>query len=379
LVETVFLDRMQVKKRIAFLGGGVLVIPNTVALLDELSKHHEIIIYSEFHIDVTPNNSYKVKVIPNTKIYRKFWNVFFAWMVFKDNLHHSFDIIHAHSTFPAGFWGIIIGKIFRIPVIVSLDAGEVAAIPDINFGDLLNPKRARVNKWVLKHADEVIVPSQFHLQELRKNLNTNRLVQVIIRGVDIHKFKFIEKEIAKSLIILNVAYLHPIKDQETLLKCFAIINKQIDCELIHIGKDYNNGRIQQLTKEMGIADKVIFKGFIANDDLPSYYAQVDLLLHTSRFEGQAVVINEAMACGILVCGTQVGLMADLSDECCLTVKPQDAEDLAMKVLKLLKNEEEIKRLRNNAYKWTLENNLEQTVEKHIQLYSSITETDKSNG
>jgi glycosyltransferase involved in cell wall biosynthesis len=275
--------------------------------------------------------------------------------------------------------GIIIGKLFCIPVIVSLDAGEAAAIPDIKFGDLLNPKRARINKWVLKHADEVIVPSEFHLKELRKNLKTNRSVRVIIRGVDINKFKFIEKPIAKPLIILNVAYLHPIKDQETLLKCFAIINKQIDCELIHIGKDYDNGRMQQLAKEMGIAHKVTFKGFIANDELPPYYAQADLLLHTSRFEGQAVVINEAMACGVLVCGTQVGLMADLADECCLTVIPQDAERLAMKVLKLLKKEEEIKRLRNNAYKWTLENNLEQTVEKHIQLYFSITGTDKSNG
>jgi glycosyltransferase involved in cell wall biosynthesis len=362
---------MQGKKRIAFLGAGILVIPNTVVLLEHISKYYELTIYGEYYTETASNQFYRVKTVPKNKLYRKFKNALYAWMVLKDLLRHRVDIIHAHSTFPNGFWGIVIGRLLRIPVIVSMDAGEAIALPDIHFGDLLNPRRAFINKWVIKRADELIVPSQFHLQHVRNNVKTNRPIQVIIRGVDMHTFEFTPKPLTKKLTFLNIAYLHPVKDQETLLRCFAIISSQTNCELIHIGNDYHGGYYQQLAGKLGIADKVIFKGFIPNAQLPKYYAQADVLLHTSRFEGQAVVVNEAMASGLLVCGTNVGILSDLANECCLTVPPQDAEGLATKVMALLENEEEIKRLRTNAYDWTLKNNLVQTVEKHLTLYSSI--------
>ncbi|HXC06144.1 MAG TPA: glycosyltransferase family 4 protein, partial [Bacteroidia bacterium] len=342
---------MSGKKRIAFLGGGVLVIPNTLVLLEQLGQYHDITVYSDFHITVAPNACYKVKTVPPPKLYRKFKNALFAWMVWKDLIGKRIDLIHAHSTFPNGFWGIVIGRLLRIPVIVSMDAGEAIGLPDIGFGDLLNPRRAFINKWVLRRATRILVPSQFHLQHVRDNLRISGPIRVIIRGVDTATFRFSERPIAQKIIFLNVAYLHPVKDQETLLKCFKLLSAEKDSELIHIGKDYADGYYQQLAREMGIANRVSFLGFIPNQDLPAYYAKADILLHTSRFEGQAVVINEAMACGLVVCGTEVGILSDLSGTCCITVPTQDAEGLADSVLALLENETELKRLRTNARQW----------------------------
>ena len=365
------MDKGTSKKRIAFLGGGVFAIPSYVVLLQELSKKYEIIIYSEFYQAIKPNEFYQVKSIGQSKLPRRIKELVFAWMIIKDHRKKSFDIIHSHSTYPTGFWAIVIGKVFGVPVAVSLEAGEAVGFSDIGFGDLLHSKRKIINKWVIKKANSVVALTQFHAKSVKENLNLNKEIKIITRGIDGSKFYYSEKNSSIPLKIISVAYLHPIKDQEMLLKCFALINAKIECELIHIGNDYWNGHIQKLADDLGLKEKVQFKGFVPNNELGKYYAEADILLHTSQFESQALVVNEALACGVLVCGTRVGLLSDLENKCCLTVNTGDAEALAQTVLNLIENSQEINRLRKNGYEWTLTNNLQQTVEQHEKLYDEL--------
>lgn len=362
------------KKRIAFLGGGAYTIANYRALLNRLSDSYDITVYFEFHIEIRYDIKFSVRIVPLIAAkYRKLRELFFALMIFKDLLLGKFDLIHSHSTFPSGFWGLILGKIFRVPVIVSLDAAEASGLPDINFGDLLFPKRKKINAWVIKEANEVIVLTEFLLNEVRNNLNIDRIYHVVPRGVSIEKFQYRETPINNSLKILNVAYLNPVKDQETLLRAFALIDAQVDSTLIHVGEDFNNGEIQRRVKDIGLENKVKFVGLIPNDMMAEFYHQSDILLHTSRYESQAVVINEAMASGLLVCGTHVGIMADLAQKgCCCTVKTQDSNGLATTVLALIGNPNEITRLRRNAHRWTVEHDLEWTAQKHEAIYEKCT-------
>jgi glycosyltransferase involved in cell wall biosynthesis len=360
------------RKRIAFLGGGAYTIQNYRALLNRLNDNYDIIVYFEFFYEIKHTTNFSVRVIPKfMSHYRGVREVFFALIILKDLLFKKIHLIHAHSTFPSGLWGIILGKIFHIPVIVSLDAAEASGLPEINFGDLLFPKRKKINAWVVSQANEVIVLTEFLLKEVRDNLKIDRAFHVIPRGVNISKFQYREKPISHSLKILNVSYLNPVKDQETLLRSFAIINAKIRSTLVHIGEDFNNGAVQQWVKELGLEDSVKFCGLIPNDNLPEYYYQADILLHTSRYESQAVVVNEAMACGLLVCGTHVGIMADLADRCCLTVKPKDSTGLAQIVLGLIENPEQIARLRRNAYAWSVQHDLEWTARRHEAIYEEI--------
>jgi glycosyltransferase involved in cell wall biosynthesis len=292
-------------------------------------------------------------------------------MTLKDLLFQKFHVIHAHSTFPSGYWGLIFSRLFRIPIVVSLDAAEASAIPDLNFGDLMNPRRERINRWVIKRADKIIVLTNFLLNEVKRNLNIDREMSVIPRGVDLIKFDYKGRQIEGPYRFLSVGYLHPVKDNETLLKAFSIISKKIDCRLIHIGEDYSDGKIQRMVSELGLEGKVEFKGFVPNDSLPMYYAQSDILLHTSRFESQAVVVNEALASGLLVCGTNFGLLADLSGKCCLTVEPGDYEGLASRVLDLLTKPALMNQLLQAGHAWSKEHDLSWTVSKHVEIYEDL--------
>lgn len=363
------------KKRLAFLGGGAHTIPSYRALLEQLAKEYAVTIYFEFFMDIK-DAPYEVKTVRSNLNHFRSREFRFFWLVFSDFLKRRFDVIHCHSTFPSGLCGILLSKLFKVPVVVSLDAAEASALPDIGFGDLLNPRRRRINKWVIEQADVVISLTDFSKNEVMKNLDINRTIEVIPRGIDLTKFSFKERRFDRPLTFLNVAYLNEIKDQATLLKAFAIIRSKIECRLVQIGKDYAHGKFQLLAQELDIETHIEFIGFVPNDLLPGYYREADILLHTSRFESQAVVVNEALASGLLVCGTAVGLLADLSDICCTTVPPQDAEELAKKVIRLIEDESKIREMISNGNSWVRKHDLHWTLSQHNQIYERLLEKDQ---
>jgi glycosyltransferase involved in cell wall biosynthesis len=116
-----------------------------------------------------------------------------------------------------------------------------------------------------------------------------------------------------------------------------------------------------------LQDKVAIRGLLPYEELPNYYKNADVLLHTSLSEGQSEVVTEAMSSGVLVCGTRVGLMYDLPN-CCLSVPVQDFEILGFSVLKLLNDPQRIKEIRSNAYAWSKIHTIHWTADRIKELY-----------
>jgi glycosyltransferase involved in cell wall biosynthesis len=359
------------KKRLAVIGGGAHTIPSYRAMLKMIAKEYEIILLSEFHLEEKWKvEEYSISTVPPVK---NRWGREFLFLmkIIKICFTKRIDIIHSHSTYPSGFISVIVGRLFRIPVLVCLDAAEASGIPEIKFGDLLSPRRARLNRWVLKKASAITALTQFQCNEVRLNFNFKNEIHVIPRGVDPKAFLPEDKMVGKPVRFLSVAYIHPVKDQETLIRAFHLISKEMDASLTLVGKDYENGRIQKLAKELNIDQQVTFAGFVQHENIQQYYHQADILLLTSRYESQAMAAVEAMASGVMVCGTQVGIMADLSAKCCVTVPVCDYHGLASKVIKLVQEPEEQERLKTAALEWINSHSLQWTVQNYLKLYDKL--------
>jgi glycosyltransferase involved in cell wall biosynthesis len=362
-------------KRIAFLGRGVHTIPTYRALLNKLAENYSIVVYSE--VSGQPewmklDHRYTIRFFKSMSLPRRIRELLFVILMIREHLKTPFDLIHAHSTFPTGFAAVILQKLFGIPVIVSLDGGEASSFPDLQFGDAHQPRRATINKWVINQANVVTALTNFQRNEVYKNFNIKKEIKIITRGVDLNKFSFCRnKKKGLPVIFLSVGYLSRIKDPETLIKAFFMIQQQIDSQLIHLGKDYMNGLIHQMVKELGISERVRFVEAVDYDSVHEYYEKADILLHTARFESQGMVVAEAMASGTLVCGTHVGLMSDLSGECCITAPPKNAEAMAAAVLDLLNNPEVMAKMRMKAYDWSASHSLDHCVKEFETLYSQL--------
>jgi len=295
-------------------------------------------------------------------------NIKFLFVFWKIQRQRKFQAVHGFWSFPCGFFAVLFGKVFRMRSIVSVLGGDAIALPEIQYGQLLNPLKRKLILWTLRQADEVNALTQYLIDNLSKHGLKRNDAKIIPWGIDTTLFTFSEKPLSETVQFLHIGNLHPVKDQKTLLKAFKIISDKIFAQLTIIGEGISDTEVRNLISHLELQNKVTIRGLLPYEELPAYYKHADVLLHTSLSEGQSEVVTEAMSCGVLVCGTQVGLLYDLPN-CCLSVPVQDFEALGNAVLKLLSNPQRMKEIRSDAYAWAKNHTIHWTAKQIKELYN----------
>lgn len=104
----------------------------------------------------------------------------------------------------------------------------------------------------------------------------------------------------KNDYIISVSSLAPGKRIERTIRAFSQLNDE-QLYLVILGKGPEEPKLKQLAENLGIEERVIFKGFVENP-LP-YMAHAELLSFTSDYEGMGMVLIEALACNTPVVST----------------------------------------------------------------------------
>lgn len=79
----------------------------------------------------------------------------------------------------------------------------------------------------------------------------------------------------------------------------AILSAFPDVKYLVIGRGDDQPRLARLAADMGVADQVIFAGFVPTEDLVDHYRLADAYVMPSQ-EGFGIVYLEALACGVPV-------------------------------------------------------------------------------
>jgi glycosyltransferase involved in cell wall biosynthesis len=103
-------------------------------------------------------------------------------------------------------------------------------------------------------------------------------------------------------IVVAVGRLHRQKGYPCLLRAFVRVTDKLPCHLIILGSGKEHDSLASLVRQLGIDNHVHFLGFQQNPF--KYLARSDLFVLSSLWEGFALVITEAMACGIPVVSTR---------------------------------------------------------------------------
>lgn len=78
-----------------------------------------------------------------------------------------------------------------------------------------------------------------------------------------------------------------------------IAQKLPNVKYLVIGRGSDRPRLEQLAADLGVAERVVFAGFVPTGELPEHYRVADAYIMPSR-EGFGIVYLEAMACGVPV-------------------------------------------------------------------------------
>ncbi|MFN4258360.1 MAG: glycosyltransferase [Gemmataceae bacterium] len=95
-------------------------------------------------------------------------------------------------------------------------------------------------------------------------------------------------------------------------------------------------RCQRLAKEHGVADRLHFLGHVEDTYLRDAYRAADVFIMPSRHEGFCLPVLEAMACGVPVVAARAAALPETVADAGLTFMPDDANDLARQIIRVLK-------------------------------------------
>jgi glycosyltransferase involved in cell wall biosynthesis len=143
-------------------------------------------------------------------------------------------------------------------------------------------------------------------------------------------------------VIGMTARLDTIKDHATLLRAFAIVQKeQPAAELWIIGDGTLRHTLEALADELKIAHAVRFLG--NRKDVPELLGKFDLYaFSTTRDEGFGIALIEAMAAGVPIVASDVPACNEVlaGGESGVLVPPADPASMARELLRLLRSDDE---------------------------------------
>ncbi len=102
------------------------------------------------------------------------------------------------------------------------------------------------------------------------------------------------------------------KGLDLLLAAFArLVEKNSEVRLLLVGREADLP-VELAKLPAPARDRIRYEGFQSPEALPRYFAQADVFILPSRYDGWGVVVNQALAAGLaLICSDAVGAAHDL--------------------------------------------------------------------
>ncbi len=243
------------------------------------------------------------------------------------------DIIHSH-VFTAGVTGMIIGKRFRIPVVIT-EHWDIFLDRKLT---LLDRSKAR---FAMNNAG-MILPVSSALEAAIKAYGIKNIFEVVPNAVNTEVFYFKlsdnRRESSKKKLLF-VGLLTPVKGVPFLLQAIkSLKNCRQDFILDIVGNGPGRLDYEELARTLGVWDLVKFAGLVSKSEVAEFMRACDFLVAPSLHETFGVTLIEVMACGKPVIATNVGGSQEIvNNEVGLLISPQDAESLTKAIDYMLDN------------------------------------------
>ena len=304
-----------------------------------------------------------------------------SFKIQKIALNESADLIH----FPYN-WSFPFRK--KVPTILTIHD----VIP-FTFREAMGIFR---NLFIYKPAiktaarlnDIITTVSNFSKRDIAKKVGISQdKIRVVPNGIR-HPYKpnpelrnqLIDKYGLKDGFILNVGGIHERKNIIRLIHAFAKLLKEenYNGKLVITGK-VSGAPYQEKMKKLcdkaiekeNIKDRVIFTGFISDEELDNLFSMADLFVYPSLYEGFGIPVLEAMNVGTPVVTSNSTALTEVADNAALLIDPEDINDIYLGIKKLLKDKNLRKEFVSKGKVRASEFSWEKTAELYLSLYKEI--------
>ena len=297
-----------------------------------------------------------------------------SWQLFRQRL----DLYHAtHYVLPA---------VNPCRVVVTIHDIIHLLYPEYLPNRLAFFYAQRMIRRSLSRGDRIITVSQNTKTDLMRYFDIGgRKIQAVYNGVDdVFREPMPTEDVERWLTSLQVTqpYLlfvgnpKPHKNLTNVLAAYARARQlyDFDAPLVCVGDKGNaETKLRHLARSLGIEDRLLLLGHVAQEALPALYQGARLFLYPTLYEGFGLPVVEAMASGVAVITSNNSALREIAEGYAHIVDPQNVEAMAQAIAHCLSDEEHRNALAKQGLRRAADFQWRRTAQRTLETYLSALE------
>lgn len=283
----------------------------------------------------------------------------------REELKREVGIVHAHcdGSGSAPSYAYAAAKVLGVPLVSHIYCcRSLTAAATTWFEHVSDPIAKPAERFVIRHSDAVLTLSDEARERIRDELSVSdatvhRIAHMPIEDFEVHDTPERRAELRARFdldddrpIVLCVGRIASEKGIEHFVRGAAELNKRRRCRFVMAGDGPQRAEVEQLARELGVADDFVVTGFLKPELIPSMIALSSVGVLPSLYEELGVVILEMMMMRCPVVAHDVSGVHKLVQhmQSGILVPPFEPPKLADEIERLLDDPELARRLTDTA-------------------------------
>ncbi len=239
-------------------------------------------------------------------------------------------------------------------------------------------------RQAVKKADKIIAVSHHTKKDLIRILKVPSEKIVVIHEAPSPIFFPYNKEEAQARLkqqygitkkfIYHLGNIEPRKNLIVLLESFTRVCQDLgnEYQLVVSGqKGWLTRSLSHFLKNYPAQDQVLFTGYVPMEHIPMFMNSAELFVFPSLYEGFGLPVLEAMSCGTPVISSDRSSIPEIVGSAGILVNPTDIQELADRIVGLLRNPEEKMRLSQLGKEQSARFSWYEAARKTLDVYRSV--------
>lgn len=293
---------------------------------------------------------------------------------------YNFHLIHASFIVPLGLIGLLIKKIFKIPLIITVHGpADFYEVPQMVYPLL---------RFILRRSSVAVAVSPRLEYDLTKKLGALPL-KMICNGIPFpanpspqNRKTLVNGGIDPGdFVILTAGRLVRRKRVDLLVQALPKLLERIpEAKLLVLGSGIERTRIAILIEELQLEPYVVMPGWVSDEEKNAFFAQADIFMQLSEKEGLSLALLESKAAGVpaIIVGSSVSWEPIAQGTTGLLLEPPITIDkIVEQTVFLYQNPELRRKMGETAQKEAQrEYTLQKMVDNYVRIYNELRERNR---
>ena len=289
---------------------------------------------------------------------------------------HKIDVLHVHYAIPHAYAAYMAKKMLQeegiyLPIVTTLHGTDITLVGS-------HPFYKTAVAFSINKSDAVTSVSQSLKDDTLRLFNITNEIQVVPNFIDLkkmkHEFTDCQRDIMATedeCIITHISNFRPVKRISDIVNIFYNIQKEIPAKLMMVGEGPEKEPAEQLCKQLGIEDKVVFFG--NSNEIDKILCFSDLFLLPSETESFGLAALEAMSNGVPVISSNTGGIPEVNKDGVSGYLSNvgDIDEMSVNALKILKSKEILNTFKFNAKKEAQQFDIYEVVPHYEAIYEQV--------